>query len=116
MPSLPTAAFFADVFSTAARQHDQFRADGLRDGFHFTLAEMGLEEFHVRAMHADYSKARLSIPLVHITALTHKDFRHCFGSFPESVLGIYPKQLYSVTYTLSTGIFDRETYCYIHLR
>jgi hypothetical protein len=94
------------VLTLATRQRDQFRADGLGDSVQLTLAQVRLEEFHVRALYAHDGEARPSISLAYVPTLTHKDFSHCFSSSPKLVLGIYPKLLYAIAASLSTGKSD----------
>jgi hypothetical protein len=90
---LPTAACFAGVLTLAARQRDQFRADGLGDSIQLTLAQVRLEEFHIGALHAHDGEARPSISFTYVPTLTHKDFSHLFRSFPV-LFWVYAQNYY----------------------
>jgi hypothetical protein len=81
------------MLALTARQRDQFCADGLCDGIQFALAQVRLEEFHVRALHAHDGKARPPVSFTYVPALTHKDFSHlsksflaCFGHIPKIII------------------------------
>jgi hypothetical protein len=90
MPA-PAAAFFAGVLGLPTGQHDQLGSHRLSDSFDFPHAQMSVEKFHVRAMHANNGKARLPVARVDIAALTHKDFCHICISSRKIYFGHMPK-------------------------
>jgi len=83
-PSQTLAAPVAIMSATTLGKDNYLSTNGLSDGIQLDAAHFGLEELQVATLHANDGKPRAARSLGHVTALTHKDFRHLATPFSDS--------------------------------